>query len=239
MKAYTTIWKASETDYDIGLMPGETYYLLSASQMHTVMSKIGQPISAGFDLPEEHKHTSEGYESCEECKEKVRVARIKNNHHAISNMERALSTYRDRNRVYGNNYKRFGIIMHSLYPKGVDFTTPEQWNRFGIILQMISKLSRYVTDPAAGHIDSIHDMGVYSFMLEELDAEQAGLDVLPPIPLTTVLRDVGPKDVLPGACEHVYVYPCFKQAIIKRCVASEHTCGVLSCAACGALPEAK
>jgi hypothetical protein len=193
----------------------------------------------------QHSHTSEGYESCAECKEKVRIARIKNNHHAISNMERALSTYRDRNRVYGNNYKRFGIIMHSLYPKGVDFSTPEQWNRFGIILQMISKLSRYVTDPAAGHIDSVHDMGVYAFMLEELDAEQAGLDVLPPIPLTTVLRDVGPKDVLPGDCEHVYKYPCDKypnkadQCNPAGMPGVIHKCGVLSCTNCGANPEAK
>jgi hypothetical protein len=123
------------------------------------------------------------------------------NHHAISNMERALETYRKRNKVYGNNYKRFGSIMHSLYPNGVKLNTEHQWNRFGIILQLISKLSRYVTDPENGHLDSIHDAGVYCFMLEELDAEQAGLNVKPPAPLVTV---VSPKEVLPNACQHIY-----------------------------------
>jgi hypothetical protein len=226
------------------LKPKTSYIMIEHEEYEELLMRSSMP-SVAFRPPEEHKHTSEGYESCAECKEKVRAARIKNNHHAISNMERALSTYRDRNRVYGNNYKRFGIIMHSLYPKGVDFSTPEQWNRFGIILQMISKLSRYVTDPAAGHIDSVHDMGVYAFMLEELDAEQAGLDVLPPIPLTTVLRDVGPKDVLPGACEHVYKYPCDKypnkadQCNPAGMPGVIHKCGVLSCTNCGANPEAK
>lgn len=127
--------------------------------------------------------------------------RAKNNCHAISNMERALKTYRDRNRVYGNNYKRFGAIMEALYPSGVFIKTAHEWNRFGIILQKLSKLSRYVTDPHNGHIDSIHDDAVYSFMLEELDSEQVGMDVTPPAPLATF---VSPKDVLPNPCEHIY-----------------------------------
>jgi hypothetical protein len=150
-----------------------------------------------------HQHTSEGYEACEECKEAVRINRINNNHHAISNMERALKTYRDRNRVYGNNYKRFGVIMHALYPDGVTINDAHQWNRFGIILQKISKLSRYVTDPMHGHIDSIHDDGVYSFMLEELDAEDLNFDVSPPAPLVTTVKPTA-KDILPNPCEHIY-----------------------------------
>lgn len=124
------------------------------------------------------------------------------NRHAISNMERALSTYRTRNRVYGNNYKRFGAIMHALYPDGIQLDTPHQHNRFGIILQMISKLSRYVTDPLAGHIDSIHDMGVYCFMLEELDSEQAGMDVASPVKLVTTVKQVELQEALPNPCEH-------------------------------------
>lgn len=127
------------------------------------------------------------------------------NHHTISNLTKALETYRTRNRVYGNNYKRFGAIMMALYPKGVTINTEHQWNRFGIIIQKISKLSRYVTDPLNGHIDSIHDDAVYSFMLQELDSEAAGLDVTPPEPLVTV------KDrrvALPNPCEHIYKSHC-------------------------------
>jgi hypothetical protein len=129
----------------------------------------------------------------------------KSNHHTISNLEKALGTYRTRNRVYGNNYKRFGAIMMALYPKGVTINTEHQWNRFGIIIQKISKLGRYVTNPLDGHIDSIHDDAVYSFMLQELDSEAAGLDVTPPEPLITVKNC---KEALPNPCEHIYRCRC-------------------------------
>jgi hypothetical protein len=161
---------------------------------------------------------------------------LKDNHHTISNLSKALETYRTRNRVYGNNYKRFGVIMQALYPKGVTINTVHQWNRFGIILQKISKLSRYVTDPLSGHIDSIHDDAVYSFMLQELDSEAAGLDVSPPEPLITVVE---PKEALPNACEHLYRYPCGGK--IALCegffTKGEHDCGPLNCIRCGEVPE--
>jgi hypothetical protein len=163
----------------------------------------------------EHNHTSEGYETCDECLSKVEEHRKADNRHAISNMERALKTYKTRNRVYGNNYKRFGAIMAALYPNGVTIKTEHEWNRFGIILQKISKLSRYVTDPMNGHIDSIHDDGVYSFMLEELDSEQAGMDITSPIDLKTIVEatvtrgfrlasEEALKEIFPNPCEHVY-----------------------------------
>lgn len=171
-------------------------------------------------------------------------------HHTIHNIQRALDTYRTRNRVYGNNYKRFGEIMMALYPNGVCLNTVHQWNRFGIILQKISKLSRYVTDPMRGHMDSIHDDAVYSFMLEELDAEAAGLDVTPPEPLVTVQdRPIGFKvfdmesrlvGVIPDPCEHIYRYPCHFENMI-RCediaLNTEHNCGSKYCINCGAKQE--
>ena len=171
---------------------------------------------------------------------------FRNNRHAISNLEQALETYKARNKVYGNNYKRFGAIMDALYPKGVVLQNEHQWNRFGIIIQMISKLSRYVTDPMSGHLDSIHDLGVYCFMLEELDAEQAGLDIKSPVNLVTV---VDPKQVLPNPCEHVYKFPCERWNAALRCKTKlvgpasddamlvDHSCGKMSCINCGAEPE--
>jgi hypothetical protein len=153
---------------------------------------------------------------------------LASNRHTISNLQRATDTYRSRNRVYGNNYKRFGKIMQALYPDGVTLKTEHQWNRFGIIIQLVSKLSRYVTDPLNGHLDSIHDMGVYSFMLEELDAEQAGMDIKSPVAglVTTVNR----KEVLPNPCEHVYRKFCYhdEQQCDPECKAT-HKSACINC----------
>jgi hypothetical protein len=166
-------------------------------------------------------------------------------HHTIHNLERATETYQARNRVYGNNYKRFGPIMESLYPNGITLKTPMEFNRFGVIIQLISKLSRYVTDPMFGHMDSVHDMGVYSMMLEELDAEQRGLDITSPVPLITMIGDA--TSVLPRSCLHVYQYPCQRNIGVNAAVASaaaklnmcgtEHVCGKLRCINCGEKPE--
>lgn len=89
----------------------------------------------------------------------------------IENMEAAIQTFKERNLVYGDNWKRFGPVMAALFPKGILITTEEEWNRFGCFLQVMSKITRYANNIAIGHIDSIHDAGVYSFMLESLDQE--------------------------------------------------------------------
>lgn len=160
----------------------------------------------------------------------------KPNHHAISNMERATKTYKTRNRVYGNNYKRFGVIMMSLFPEGVLLNTAHQWNRFGILIQKVSKLSRYVTDPMNGHMDSVHDDGVYSFMLEQLDAEQLGLSTDAPVPLVMTQGYLEREEVLPNPCEHVFKYPCRKLPQDKWCAivpGQMHACGFMTCINCG------
>lgn len=105
----------------------------------------------------------------------------KRNYHAISNIEEALQTFRQRNKTYGDSYLVFGKVMQALYPKGVTIETEEQWNRFGVIQMIVSKLTRYVATPTEGHLDSAHDMGVYSHILEELDAAMAGMPTHNPI----------------------------------------------------------
>lgn len=165
---------------------------------------------------------------------------LEENHHAMNNMARARDTYKVRNAKYGNNYKRFGQIMMALYPHGLTIDSFEQWNRLGILHMIIAKLSRYVTDPKVGHLDSIHDIGVYAFMLEELDAEAAGLDVTPPEPLVTT-RDVSDNF---EDCQHIYKYPCHKEHQARRCKPATghlsppdgviyHLCGKPTCITCG------
>jgi hypothetical protein len=110
------------------------------------------------------------------------------NFHAIVNLEEALKTYIDRNKKYGNNYKRFGHVMVALFPDGLTLSSVDDFNRYGVIFMKIAKLSRYVTNPKVGHQDSVHDDIVYSAMLEELDAEIAGLYVEPPVKLVTTVK---------------------------------------------------
>jgi hypothetical protein len=81
----------------------------------------------------------------------------------------AASTYEERNKLYGDNYKRFGDVMLALLPAGVKLETKEQWNRFGVFFHVVGKVTRYAANiDAGGHTDSAHDLSVYAAMLEEL-----------------------------------------------------------------------
>jgi hypothetical protein len=84
-------------------------------------------------------------------------------------MEQALETFRERSKVYGQNYLQHGKVMTALFPDGVTLRTEEEWNRFGIVNMIVAKLTRYAQNWPDTHIDSVHDMGVYAFMLESLD----------------------------------------------------------------------
>ena len=57
----------------------------------------------------------------------------------------------------------------ALFPKGVNLKTIEDYNRFGIINMLVAKLTRYCQGWPKSHQDSIHDLGVYAFILESLD----------------------------------------------------------------------
>jgi hypothetical protein len=79
------------------------------------------------------------------------------------------ATYEQRNKIYGDNYKKFGHAMASIFPNGLDLRTAEDFNRLGIFIQCLSKLTRYSEALSrGGHQDSAHDLAVYAAMLEEL-----------------------------------------------------------------------
>jgi len=85
-------------------------------------------------------------------------------------MREGAKTYEERNAVYGDNYVLFGDTMMSLFPQGLHVATAEDWNRLGILVQQVSKLSRYTANfHRGGHPDSTHDLMVYTAMLSELD----------------------------------------------------------------------
>lgn len=80
--------------------------------------------------------------------------------------------YEQRNKVYGNNYKKFGNILFALFPDGLTFKDADDFNRLGVFVQLMSKLSRYTENfNKGGHADSLDDLAVYTMMLQELDGE--------------------------------------------------------------------
>lgn len=87
-------------------------------------------------------------------------------------LRKAAEIYEQRNTLYGDNYKRFGPIMKLLFPDGIMVKYDDDWNRLGILVQVVSKLTRYAQNfKEGGHADSLDDMAVYAMMLKELDAE--------------------------------------------------------------------
>ena len=102
----------------------------------------------------------------------TKMGKEKMSKHPIDCMEKALETFKERNKVYGDNYHQHGKVMTALFPEGVSLSTIEDYNRFGIVNMLVAKLTRYCQGWPKSHQDSIHDMGVYAFMLESLDSEE-------------------------------------------------------------------
>lgn len=84
-------------------------------------------------------------------------------------LKQAQMTFEERNKSYGSSYEKQGKVMTALYPDGITLKTEEDFNRFGVINMIISKICRYSNNFKDGHLDSVHDLGVYSFILQELD----------------------------------------------------------------------
>jgi hypothetical protein len=95
-------------------------------------------------------------------------------------LRKAADLYEERNKLYSDNYKHFGAVMNALFPTGIaqragvddvrGETKSEYYNRVGVLIQIVSKLTRYCANfERGGHSDSLHDMAVYAMMLDELD----------------------------------------------------------------------
>jgi len=79
-------------------------------------------------------------------------------------------TYRERNAVYGDNFRMVGPMMRALFPDGVPAATlhSDQFHLFELVLV---KLSRFAIS-GLRHKDSIHDSAVYCAMIEAILNEQ-------------------------------------------------------------------
>lgn len=85
-------------------------------------------------------------------------------------LDEMAATFRERNAVYGDNYKMVGKMMAVLFPKGAppELLHNDQFHLFELILV---KLSRYAISGLT-HQDSIRDMGVYCAMCEAILNQQ-------------------------------------------------------------------
>jgi hypothetical protein len=85
-------------------------------------------------------------------------------------LARLSSLFTKKNDGYGPTYLTQGGIMTVLFPDGYALKTAEDHNRFYVIGEIVMKLQRYCAKFAdGGHLDSLHDMIVYSSMLAEID----------------------------------------------------------------------
>lgn len=73
-------------------------------------------------------------------------------------------TFRERNAIYGDNYRLVAPVIRTLFPDGVpgELVLSDRWHLFELL---VVKMTRF----AAGgftHIDSVHDAAVYAAMIE-------------------------------------------------------------------------
>lgn len=87
-------------------------------------------------------------------------------------LDEMADTFRQRNAVYGDNFRMVGKLMAVLFPNGVpkEVLHSDQFHLFELKLV---KLSRFAISNLT-HQDSIHDDGVYSAMIESIIIEQQG-----------------------------------------------------------------
>lgn len=94
-------------------------------------------------------------------------------------LEESAAIYRQRNEVYGDNYKHVGKAFSALFPRGlrIEPGDEETFNRLMFIMHMYSKLSRYAWNiQKGGHNDSLADIAVYACLALECDEAAAGKD---------------------------------------------------------------
>lgn len=80
-------------------------------------------------------------------------------------LEEMAKTYRERNAVYGNNFKKMGPVMTALFPEGITLKTEQDFINFHLFDWMVGKITRFASTGMT-HLDSIHDSCVYGAMLE-------------------------------------------------------------------------
>ncbi len=90
-------------------------------------------------------------------------------------LDNGAQTYRERNAVYGDNFRNVGGAMAALHPRGLTLETAQDFELFHLHMLMVVKLSRFANSMLL-HRDSIHDIMVYAAMCESILAEREARD---------------------------------------------------------------
>jgi len=80
-------------------------------------------------------------------------------------------TFRERNKIYGDNYKTVGNVMLALFPDGMSHKTDHDYNIWHLMELAVVKLTRLANSKMT-HKDSVHDAAVYLAMLESMMEEK-------------------------------------------------------------------
>lgn len=117
---------------------------------------------AAFGIPKERLHHITCCEPEEEPRDPVVFSHKPQTADEI--LTAMAATYKERNAVYGDNFRTVAPTIAALFPKGVpsELVTTDRWHLFELI---IVKLSRFAQSNLT-HTDSIHDAGVYAAMIE-------------------------------------------------------------------------
>lgn len=128
--------------------------------------------------------------------------------------------FEERQKVYGENYRKIGPIMEILGIK--ELPDASAHGRFSLFVQLVTKITRYAESfNRGGHDDSLDDIAVYAMMLKELDWEAR---------ITSLESDYPEKDapeeetatlnlnLSTGACPHGYHTPaaCPYCSLLKK-----------------------
>lgn len=118
-------------------------------------------------------------------------------------LESAAATYRERNLIYKDNFKKVGAILailhgpHSAHPLSSFAEDAETQTLFDLYRMIIGKLTRFA-ESGLTHVDSIHDACVYCAMVESLLPVGEVLEVRSPLPRfnDSVLGELGDAEVI-------------------------------------------
>lgn len=86
--------------------------------------------------------------------------------------EECADILKERLSVYGESYKKNGLMLSAMFPEGITLKTAEDFSRFSAMNWIIGKLNRYSQQfENGGHYDSAIDIANYSVILAKLTIE--------------------------------------------------------------------
>ena len=84
-------------------------------------------------------------------------------------LEKLADLHNYKSAEYGDLEAQHGRVMMQLFPRGIMLSTTADFARFGMLVQIVNKVSRYANNFAKGHPDSLDDLAVYAAMLRSYD----------------------------------------------------------------------